>query len=265
MDLLLTIDVGNTNTVLGLHEGTALVRHWRLTTRREQTVDEYGVLVRNLFSAAELDPARIGGIALASVVPPLTSVVVGLCRHYLGHEPLLVEPGVTTGMPILYEPPGDVGADRIVNGVAAYASYGGPIIVVDFGTATTFDVVTRKGEYLGGVICPGVGVSADALFQRAARLPRVEVRRPSHVVGRSTVASIQSGLYFGYCSLVEGIVQRIRAELDEEVRVVATGGLAESLAGDIPSIERVEPVLTLTGLRLIWERNRSRSRQASGA
>jgi len=261
MDLLLTIDVGNTNTVLGLHEGAALLKHWRLTTRREQTVDEYGVLVRNLFTAADLDPARIGGIALASVVPPLTSVVVGLCSQYLGHEPLVVEPGVITGMPILYEPPGDVGADRIVNGVAAFASHGGPVIVVDFGTATTFDVVTQKGEYLGGVICPGVGISADALFQRAARLPRVEVRRPGRVVGRSTVASIQSGLYFGYCSLVEGIVQRIRAELDEPVRVVATGGLAESLAGDIPSIETVEPVLTLTGLRLIWERNR----QAAGA
>jgi type III pantothenate kinase len=261
MDLLLTIDVGNTNTVLGLHEGAALLKHWRLTTRREQTVDEYGVLVRNLFTAAGVDPSRIFGIALASVVPPLTSVVVGLCRQYLGHEPLVVEPGVSTGMPILYEPPGDVGADRIVNGVAAFASHGGPVIVVDFGTATTFDVVTQKGEYLGGVICPGVGISADALFQRAARLPRVEIRNPGKVVGRSTVASIQSGLYFGYCSLVEGIVQRIQAELDEPVRVVATGGLAESLAGDIPSIETVEPVLTLTGLRLIWERNR----QAAGA
>jgi type III pantothenate kinase len=164
-------------------------------------------------------------------------------------------------MPILYEPPGDVGADRIVNGVAAFAAYGGPVIVVDFGTATTFDVVTRKGEYLGGVICPGIGISADALFQRAARLPRVDVRHPGRVIGRSTVASIQAGLYFGYAGagMVEGLLARIRAELAEPARVVATGGLAETLAADIPSIEAVDPVLTLTGLRLIWERNRARS------
>jgi type III pantothenate kinase len=160
-------------------------------------------------------------------------------------------------MPILYEPPGDVGADRIVNGVAAYAAHGGPVIVVDFGTATTFDVVTRKGEYLGGVICPGVGISADALFQRAARLPRVDVRNPGRVIGRSTVGSLQAGLYFGYASLVEGLLARIKAELGEPARVVATGGLAESLAADIEGIDAVDPVLTLTGLRLIWERNRA--------
>ena len=201
-------------------------------------------------------------MALASVVPPLTSVLVSLSRQYLGQEPLVVEPGVRTGMPILYEPPGDVGADRIVNGVAAFATYGGPVVVVDFGTATTFDVVTRKGEYVGGVICPGVGISADALFQRAARLPRVDVRNPGRVIGRSTVGSIQSGLYFGYAAMVEGIIGRIRAELGEPARVVATGGLAETLAADIPSIEAVDPVLTLTGLRLIWERNRTDGRAA---
>jgi type III pantothenate kinase len=256
MSLLLTIDAGNTNTVLGIHDGATLSAHWRLTTRREQTADEYGILVRSLFSASGIEPQRIGGIALASVVPPLTPVLVTLARQYLGQEPLVVEPGVRTGMPILYEPPGDVGADRIVNGVAAFASYGGPVIVVDFGTATTFDVVTRKGEYLGGVICPGVGISADALFQRAARLPRVDVRRPARVVGRSTVGSIQSGLYFGYAGMVEGMIARIRTELAEPTRVVATGGLAETLASDMPSIEAVDPVLTLTGLRLIWERNR---------
>jgi len=195
-------------------------------------------------------------VALASVVPSLTGVIVELSRHYLGHEPLVIEPGVKTGMPILYEPPGDVGADRIVNGVAAFAAFGGPVIVVDFGTATTFDVVTKKGEYAGGVIYPGIGISADALFQRAARLPRVEIKNPGRVIGRSTVASIQSGLYFGYASMVEGILARIRTELGEPARVVATGGLAESLAPDVPSIEAVDPVLTLTGLRLIWERNR---------
>jgi type III pantothenate kinase len=259
MSLLLTLDVGNTNTVLGLHDGAELRGHWRLTTRREQTADEYGILVRNLFAAAGVDPRAIGGVALASVVPPLTSVLVTLSRQYLGQEPLVVEPGIRTGMPILYEPPGDVGADRIVNGVAAFAAYGGPVIVVDFGTATTFDVVTKKGEYLGGVICPGIGISADALFQRAARLPRVDVRNPGRVIGRSTVGSIQAGLYFGYASMIEGLIGRIRSELGEPTRVVATGGLAATLSAEIPSIEAVDPVLTLTGLRLIWDRNRGRS------
>jgi type III pantothenate kinase len=260
MSLLLTIDVGNTNTVLGVHEAESLVTHWRLTTRREQTADEYGILVRNLFAASGIDPQAIAGVALASVVPPLTSVLVTLARQYLGHDPLVIEPGVRTGMPILYEPPGDVGADRIVNGVAAFAAYGGPVIVVDFGTATTFDVVTRKGEYLGGVICPGIGISADALFQRAARLPRVDVRNPGRVIGRSTVGSMQAGLYFGYAAMVEGLIARIRGELKEPARAVGTGGLAETLAADIPSLESVDPVLTLTGLRLIWERNRGPGR-----
>jgi type III pantothenate kinase len=257
MSLLLTVDAGNTNTVLGVHEGAELRAHWRLTTRREQTTDEYAILVRNLFTVSGIDITQIGGVAVASVVPPLTSVLVALSRQHLGHDPLVIEPGVRTGMPILYEPPGDVGADRIVNGVAAFAAYGGPVIVVDFGTATTFDVVTRKGEYLGGVICPGIGISADALFQRAARLPRVDVKNPGRVIGRSTVGSIQSGLYFGYAGMVEGMIGRIRAELQEPARAVATGGLAETLAASIPSIEAVDPVLTLTGLRLIWERNRS--------
>lgn len=254
--MLLTIDVGNTNTVLGVFEGPELRVHWRLTTRREQTTDEYGILVRNLFASSTTEPDQIDGIAIASVVPPLTPVLVALAREYLGREPLVVEPGVKTGMPILYEPPGDVGADRILNGVAAFAAMGGPVVVVDFGTATTFDVVTGKGEYAGGVICPGIGISADALFQRAARLPRVDVRHPGRVVGRSTVTSMQSGLYFGYASMCEGILGRIRGELGGPMRVIATGGLAETLAADIPSIEKVDPVLTLTGLRLIWERNR---------
>lgn len=257
MSLLLTIDVGNTNTCLGLHEGAVLKADWRLTTRREQTADEYGILVRNLFASSGVQPKDIGGVALASVVPPLTGVLIELSREYLGHEPLVIEPGVKTGMPILYEPPGDVGADRIVNGVAALATYGGPVIVVDFGTATTFDVVSRKGEYVGGVICPGIGISADALFQRAARLPRVDVRDPGRVIGRSTVGSIQSGLFYGYAAMVEGIIGRIRAELKEPARVVATGGLAETLAREVPSIEAVDAALTLTGLRLIWERNRA--------
>ncbi len=255
--MLLTIDVGNTNTVLGVFDGPRLLVHWRLTTRREQTTDEYGILVRNLFASSGLEPRGVDAIALASVVPPLTPVLIALAREYLGHDPLVVGPGIKTGMPILYEPPGDVGADRIVNGVAAFAAYGGPVVVVDFGTATTFDVVTRKGEYVGGVICPGIGISADALFQRAARLPRVDVRDPGRIVGRSTVASIQAGLYFGYAAMCEGILARITGELGEKPQVVATGGLADTLAAEIPSIGAVDPILTLTGLRLIWERNRA--------
>lgn len=257
MTLLLTIDAGNTQTALGVHDGAEIRAHWKLTTRPEQTADEYGILVRSLFAGAGIDPSRLGGVALASVVPPLTPVLVTLARTSLGIDPLVVEPGVKTGLPVLYDPPGDVGADRIVNGVAALAAYGGPVIVVDFGTATTFDVITRKGEYLGGAIFPGLGISADALFQRAARLPRVDLRNPGRVIGRSTVGSIQAGLYFGYASMVEGIIARMRSELNEEAKVVATGGLAETLAGEIASIEAVDPALTLKGLRLIWERNRA--------
>jgi type III pantothenate kinase len=200
----------------------------------------------------------VEAIALASVVPPLTPVLVELSRSYLGREPLVIGPGVKTGMPILYEPPGDVGADRIVNGVAAFARYGGPVIVVDFGTATTLDLITRRGEYAGGVICPGIGISADALFQRAARLPRVDVRDPGRVVGRTTVGSMQSGLY--YAAMCEGLIGRIRAELGEPAKVVATGGFAGTLAAEIPSIETVDPVLTLIGLRLIFERNTAEPR-----
>jgi type III pantothenate kinase len=225
-------------------EGASLRAHWRLTTRREQTADEYGILVRNLFSTSALDPAAVSAVALASVVPPLTPVLIALARHYLGHEPLVVGPGVRTGMPILYEPPGDVGADRIVNGVAAFAAYGGPVVVVDFGTATTFDVITRRGEDAGGVICPGIGISADALFQRAARLPRVDVRHPGRVVGRSTVGSIQSGLYFGYASMREAYrPYPVRAG---EVRRWRPAG-SPRRSPPISSIEAVDPVLTLTG------------------
>src|SRR5687767_2894156 len=260
MSLLLTNDLGHTNTLLRLHDGAALKAPWRLPTRREQTTDEYGILVRSLFLGSGVAPADIGGVALASVVPPLTPGLVALSREYLGQDPLVIEPGVNTGMPILYEPPGDVGADRIVNGVAAFAAYGGPVIVVDFGTATTFDVVNAKGEYVGGVICTGAGISAEALFQRAARLPRVDIRRPGRVIGRTTVASIQSGLYYGYALMVEGMLARIRAELGEPARAVATGGLAQTLAADLPSIDAVDPVLTLTGLRLIWERNQAPGR-----
>ena len=253
---LLAIDVGNTNTVFGLFEGTQLRGHWRLATRRDQTEDEYGILVRSLFDAAGIPQGSVEAAAVASVVPPLTPIAQGLCRKYLGCEPLVVGPGVRTGISVQYDPPTDVGADRIVNAAAAFAAHGGPVIVVDFGTATTFDVITQRGEYVGGVICPGVGISADALFQRAARLPRVEIRNPGRVIGHSTVCSMQAGLYFGYAAMVEGLLARISAELNEPARVVGTGGLCEVLAPAIPAIQIVDPALTLTGLRLIWERNR---------
>ena len=253
---LLAIDVGNTNTVIGLFEGSELRGHWRLTTRRDQTEDEYGILVRSLFTEAGVPETSVTAAAIASVVPPMTPIVQQWCRKHLACEALVVEPGVRTGVAVQYDPPTDVGADRIVNAAAAYAAHGGPVVVVDFGTATTLDVVTRHGEYIGGVICPGVGISADALFQRAARLPRVEIRNPGRAIGRSTVASMQAGLYFGYAAMVEGLLARIVAELNEPAHVVGTGGLCEVLAPAIPAIQVVDPTLTLTGLRLIWERNR---------
>ena len=258
-DRLLAIDVGNTHTVIGLFEGRELLAQWRLATRRDQTEDEYGILVRSLFDTAGVAPDEISGAAIASVVPPVTPLMQRVCHRHLGCEVLTVGPGIKTGVAVRYDPPSDVGADRIVNAVAAFTAYGGPVVIVDFGTATTFDVVTERGEYVGGVICPGVGISADALFQHAARLPRVEIRDPGRVVGRSTVGSMQAGLYYGYAALVEGLLARIRAELGAPVQVVATGGLSELLAPAMPSISVVDPVLTLTGLRLIWERNRPES------
>ena len=255
--MLLVMDVGNTNTVLGVYDGTTLVAHWRLTTVRDRTVDEYGILARNLLSLARIDAKAIDGVIIASVVPPLDGVLEAMARTYFGLTPLFVEPGVKTGMPILYDNPQEVGADRIVNGVAAYERCRQAVIVVDFGTATTFDAISAKGEYLGGAIAPGLAISAEALFQRAARLPRVDVRKPPKVIGRNTTHSLQSGLFFGYLALVAGILGRMRAELGEPVRTIGTGGLSVALQGELSGLlDEVDPNLTLEGLRLIHDRNR---------
>jgi len=255
--MLLTIDVGNTNSVLGVFRGEELIAHWRLTTARSQTVDEYGVLTRNLFTLKDLDPKSVRGIIISSVVPPVNWTLSEMAKIYFGQKALFVEPGVKTGMAVLVDNPMEVGADRIVNGVAAFHQYGGPCIVVDFGTAITFDAISAKGEYLGGVIAPGLGISSEALFARAARLPRVEIKDPGRIVGTNTVASMQSGLYYGAVDMVDGILQRMKTELGASVRVVATGGQASLVAKGSKHIERTDDFLTLTGLRLIWDKNQA--------
>ncbi|HHY95286.1 MAG TPA: type III pantothenate kinase [Firmicutes bacterium] len=253
--MLLAVDVGNTNIVWGVYRGKELSFHWRTTTGRQTTADEFGMLLHQLCAYHGLGLAALHAVVMASVVPPLTPALEEMCRRYLGVEALVVGPGVKTGMDIRYDNPREVGADRIVNAVAAYELYGGPAIVVDFGTATTFDVISSQGEYLGGAIAPGIGISTEALFERAARLPRIELVKPRSAIGKNTVASMQAGIVFGFAGQVDELVRRIKKELGEEARVIATGGMAELLAGEARTIEKVDPLLTLEGLRLIYERN----------
>jgi type III pantothenate kinase len=254
--MLLAIDVGNTNLTIGLYEADQLTSHWRLATDHNRMPDEYGLQILGLLTHAGRAPAALKGISLASVVPPLTGRITQACREYLKQEPLVVDTGVKTGVRIRYEDPKSVGADRVCDAAAVMCFYGGPACVIDFGTATTFNAITKDGDYLGGAITAGINLAAEALYTHAAKLPRIDLQRPPSVIGRNTTHAMQSGLLFGYVSMVEGMVERFRKELGDEMKVIATGGLAEGIAKETPVIQHIAPWLTLDGLRIIWELNR---------
>ncbi len=254
--MLLVIDVGNTNTVLGLYAGEELIHDWRIRTVIDHTVDEYGALILNLLKNSEIGAQSVGSIIISCVVPPMLNILDPLCQKYFGIEPLIVGPGVKTGMPIFYDNPREVGADRIVNAVAAYEKYRREMIIVDFGTATTFDYISKKGEYMGGCIAPGIMISSEALFNRAAKLPRVELCTPRSAITKDTVSGMQAGIMYGYAGLVDGIVARMKSEIGEAAFVVATGGLANVVAREAKQIDVVDERLTLEGLRIIFQRNR---------
>jgi type III pantothenate kinase len=255
--MILVMDVGNTNIVLGVYDEKKLIVHWRMATDKEKTSDEFGMFIVNLFKNEQLDMEEIEAVIISSVVPPIMYSLEHAIRKYLKVEPVTVGPGIKTGINIKYENPREVGSDRIVNAVAAYEMYGGPLIIVDFGTATTFCTINSKGEYLGGVICPGIKISVEALFQKAAKLPRIELVKPDTVIGRNTVASMQSGIVYGYVGKVDYIVRRIKKEMNEKnIKVIATGGLARLIASESETIDEINAFLTLEGLRIIYERNR---------
>ncbi len=258
--MLIAFDIGNTTTGVGLFQGKKLLADWKVKSDREKTADEYGIMLKNLLQHGKFPVQKIKGAIISSVVPPLTPIIQSACEKFFRVKPLVVGPGIKTGMPILYENPAEVGSDRIVVACAAYEKYGGPCLVVDFGTATTFDVISARGEYLGGAIAPGLEISAEALYLRTARLPRIEIRKPKSAIGRTTVSSMQSGLFHGYVGLVRNIISQISAELAARPLIVATGGLADLVAGEMAEIAHCEPDLVLQGLRLLYERNRTADR-----